>query len=185
MHQQKVSRKDAISSGEMGKVWSNLITAKETKVHTLHTKNTLILFSKSPSTLLLIFLIRETQKEAAGFVLFFFFLFVQSLTEEQRENCHSGAGDAMKHFAPPRDRNRMKINTVFVARQIVFDIWRSAMQDNYSKWHWPTLTYHYNSRSTGGEWEHLNGMELFVLEVEIMAESGWMWKNNIFCIPVL
>lgn len=28
----------------------------------------------------------------------------------------------MKHFAPPRDKNRMKINTVFVTRQIVFDI---------------------------------------------------------------
>ena len=63
------------------------------------------------------------------------YLFVQSLTEEQCENCHSEAGDAMKHCAPPRDRSRMKINKVFVTRQIVFDIWRSAMQDNYSKWH--------------------------------------------------
>lgn len=50
------------------------------------------------------------------------------------------------------ERNGMKINTVFVTRQNVFDIWMSAMQDHYSKWHWPILTYHYSS--TGREWEH-------------------------------
>lgn len=55
-------------------------------------------------------------------------VFLQPLTQEQCENCHFHRL-AMKHL-PPRDGNRTKINTVFVMRQILSDIWQSAMQDN-------------------------------------------------------
>ncbi len=152
MHHQKVSNKVKLYPGEMSKVVSNRITANKTKC-TQGKQKQLYSLSRYCET--------HNKRGRLCAVLVSF----QSLAEEQCENCHLEAAGPMKHFAPPRDRKRMKINTFFVTRQIVFDIWRSAMQDNYSKWHWPALTYHYNSRSAGREWKHLNGMELFVFEV--------------------
>lgn len=146
-------------------IFDRLITANKTKE--THSKQKLFPLKLPPSGLSHMW---ETQKEKKQ-ALSRRCLFPISHRGTMWEMSFPEAGDAMKHL-PPRDRNRMKINTVFVTRQIVSDIWRSAMQDNYSKWHWPTLTYHYSSRSAGRKWKHLNGA--FCLQG---INGGWKWMD--------